>query len=183
MNADPLTHTVICERDIDIWMAASRVMTEDGGVSASSRSTLVSYARNPKFSGEIRVKAANMERNWTAYRLCWAHEPPRDRQAAMKELVGRVHQGAAKGVGTGSAEGTALVLASDAYGDYLYSLDPKFAVLKYRLAGMVAANTANFMDTARRENGRIMRNGVQGRKGEAPVAGDESPALPHPVAP
>ncbi len=184
ISADPATQTLICGSDIDAWLAATRTMAAASGVSpASARATVMTLARSPQFSGSLRVKAADMERDWAAYRLCWAHEPAGDRSRALAELVGQVRRGAAKGSGTAAAAGTALVLASDAYGDYPYSLDPRFAVLKPRLERMIVSNTASVMDMMRRENGRIIRNGIQQGKGEDPLPGDESPALPRPSLP
>ncbi len=181
VNVDKASGTVVTERDLEAWQAAARlVAAQTHTPPQATHAVMLKLLQAPQFSKAARVKAANMERSWAAYQLCWAHEPAADRRGLLSRITHNLHQSAAQGQ-TGLAQaGSALLLASSAAGDYPYSLDPRFAVLKYKLMGMIQANTAMIMDQAIRENGRIMRNGVQERAGQGPLPGDEGPAQYHP---
>jgi len=125
--ADPDTKTLVCQRDVDAWQAASRVLSAASGVPTEHARDLIAVARDPRLELMARIRAAHMERNWICYQLCWAHEPAADRNKTMAGLVGGIRRVAARGPAGASQAGAALVLAASAYSDYPASLDPKYA--------------------------------------------------------
>ncbi len=135
--ADTTSKTVICERDIDAWVAASQMMAQKCGtpVSRDLRAELIGYARSEKWGGQTRIIAANMEREWTAYQLGWAHEPLSDQRAEMRYKKEAISAGLPQSPlpplgNTRSVALSALAVAHFVYGDYPYCLRPKFAAEK-----------------------------------------------------
>jgi len=135
--ADPVSKTIICQRDLDAWVAASKTMAQKSGVPVAGdlRAALTSYARSSEFGGPDRIAAANMERNWAAYQLGWAHEPQSDQRGEIKDMKKAISAGLPQSPlpplgNTHSVAIAALTVGEYVYNDYPYCLSPSFAARK-----------------------------------------------------
>ncbi len=164
VSADTTTKTIICERDIDAWVAASQMMAQKSGASVGGlHAVLTDYARSPKFVGPVRLAAANMERNWTAYQLGWAHEPINDQHSEMADMKKAIHAGLPQSSlpalgNTRSVAIAALTIAQFSYGDYPYSLSPRFAVEKGAIILMIMRTGQKNWETMHALNGYVPGN-------------------------
>ncbi len=136
VDADPATKTIVTERDVDAWVAATRLVSAEAGVRVPDpRVPVLAVAHQRDLSGALRSKAANMERNWAAFQLCWRHEPAADRRVLMARITRLVRQDMARGTARGAAmaAGASLALTANVCADYPAALSPKFAAMKARL--------------------------------------------------
>ena len=164
ISADPTTKTVICERDIEDWVAASQMMAQKSGAPVSSlHAVLTDYARSPQLTGAVRLAAANMERNWTAYQLGWGHEPLRDQRGFMHDMQKSIRAdlppSRLPALGkTRSVAIAALSIAHWSYGDYPYSLSPRFAIEKGAIAVMLMQLGRQKVEAMHSMNGYVPGN-------------------------
>lgn len=125
--ADPDSKTIICQRDLDAWLAVTRVLSAASGIPAGDTRPMIAAAHDPDFSWMPRINASHMERNWICYQLCWPHEPAADRKKMLAGLVKNIRRAAAKRPAGGYQDAEALELAASAYSDYPASMNPKYA--------------------------------------------------------
>ena len=172
VGVDAAGKTVVTQRDIDVWVSATRFVTAQAHIPVpppSYRDNLVRLARNPStLGGRVEPKIAGTERNWAAFQLVWPHLTPGQRHDALGQYLPKVKQAAAHGGNLSIASAVALQASQNASEEYPYELAPRLSAYKRMMEMRMGRFQQNMMNYNTQTMMRGQENYQRSLRGESP---------------